>query len=515
MAAAMVPSLGIAVFGGDPPEVAPATTAAFAQGIGLSALVSAILLLGTLGRTGGRFSASDGFSIATLGWLVLALLAAVPLYLCKAAGAEGGASPAASFSFADALFETMSGLTTTGATVFGTDASVVGGRGVIEALPPSFLFMRSLCHWLGGMGIIVLCLAVLPSLGAGGYQAFQAEVPGPVAERLRPRLRETAAILWGVYLLLTLTEILLLWIGRMPLFDAICHAFGTMATGGFSTKDASIGHYAAVGHPSALYFEAVITVFMALAGVNFLLHYQALRGSFEGFRRNRELHFYALVLVFAALVIGSALALWGDAAYHSAPVIARHAIFQVVSVTTTTGFVTTDFDVWPTLCRAVLLILMFFGGCAGSTAGGMKQIRVLVLGKYFHRELIRLLRPSILKPISVGSTVLDSRRVANIVGLAVLWVGCAVAASLLLSALLYGAANPSVPDHPDSRLVTAVSAVITTINNVGPGMSGVGAHQNYGWMPAGAKLLLSLCMLMGRLEIYSVVIVFLPRTWRL
>jgi trk system potassium uptake protein TrkH len=523
MAAAMVPSLAIAGLGGDPVDVAPVTVPAFAKGMGVSALVGLTLLVGTVRRRRDRFGASDGFAVATFGWLLLAILAAVPLYLCKEAlppqlaEAEGvvGTSPNWRFTYIDAFFETMSGLTTTGSSVFGTATAVEGGRGVIEALPPSFLFLRSLCHWLGGMGIIVLCLAVLPALRAGGYQAFQAEVPGPVAERLRPRIRETATILWGVYVLLTVAETVLLWLGRMPLFDAICHAFGTMATGGYSTKDASIGHYAQAGHPSALYFEVVITVFMVLAGINFLLHFQALRGSFDGIRRNRELLFYAAVLAAATIVIGAALALWGGPTYDGAGTLARHTSFQVVSITTTTGYCTADFNAWPTLCRAGLVMLMFFGGCAGSTGGGMKQIRILVLGKYFHREMIRLLRPGLQKPIRVGDTVLDSRRVANIVGLVILWVGSAIVASLILAALLQGHYNPNVGNAPDSQLLTSITAVIATINNIGPGLSGVGASQNFGWMPGTAKLLLCLCMLMGRLEIYSVVIMLLPRTWRL
>ncbi|MDI9601223.1 MAG: TrkH family potassium uptake protein [Acidobacteriota bacterium] len=518
MAVAMIPSLGLAAFGGDPEGIAAVTTSAFGRGITLSALVSAILLLTTWGRVGNRFSASDGFAIATFGWLLLAVLAAVPLYLCKGMTPLGddltGASPNWRFTFVDAFFEAMGGLTTTSSSVFGTDGSVEGGRGLVEGLPPSFLFMRSLCHWLGGMGIVVLCLALLPALSAGGYQVFQAEVPGPAAEKLRPRLRETAAILWGVYAAMTAVLVLLFWLGKMPLLDAICHAFGTISTGGCSTKDASIAHYAQMGHPSALYFEVVTIVFMLFSSISFLLHFQALRGSLEGYRRNEELRFYAVVLVASTLLVGLGLALWGGSAYAAKATLARHAVFQVVSIATSTGYYSADFDAWPALCRIVLIALAFGGGCAASTAGGLKQIRLLVLFRYCHREVMRLLRPGLERPIRVGDAIVDSRRVSQIVGLMVLWVGVIVVGSVVLAFLLHGADNPSFDGHHDSHLVTVLTATVACVSNVGPGLSGAGPTQNYGWMPAGAKLLLSFCCLLGRLEIYSVIILLLPRTWR-
>lgn len=523
LAVALLPSLALAL--GERHELAIGlrSTIAFGFSAALAFVLGFLTWWLTRHATRQRFTASEGFAVAAFGWPLVAILGALPMWLC-ANGAlpppgcdfgTVGMSPGPLFSYVDAFFECMSGLTTTGSSVFGTCRSVVGGRGLIEALPRSFLFWRSLTHWLGGMGIVVLVLALLPALRAGGIQAMQAEVPGPTADRLLPRVRQTAAILWGVYLLLSAAETLLLWLGDMPFFDALCHSFGTMATGGFSTKDLSIGHYAATGHPSALYFEMVIDLFMFLAGVNFLLHFQALRGRFEGYRRNAEFRFYVLGLAASVLILSCSLRWAGtEIGRLGWGATIRSVVFQVLSMTTTTGFATADFDAWPAFCRIFMVMLMFFGGCAGSTGGGMKQIRVLVVLRYVHRSLLRLLRPGLANRIRLGSVTVEERLVGSIVGLVLLWLLVCAVASLLVVPLLGDAVGPGQAGGDNWRLVTGATAVVATLNNIGPGLAGVGASCNFGWIPWKAKLLLCFCMLLGRLEIYSVFVVFLPMAWR-
>lgn len=517
LSGAMLPSLGIAWFGEADPLVSTRATHAFATTIILSATAGIAMFFGTRNHAGDHLHVQDGFAVTAFGWILMAALGAIPFYLCRDVSgmlvldSAPGSTPAPSLSWLDAYFETMSGFTTTGASVFGTARSA-GGNGLIEAMPASLLFWRSMTHWLGGMGIIVLCLAILPALRTGVYQMFAAEVPGPTAERLRPRIRETAAILWGVYVVFSVAEVLLLWLGKMPLLDAFCHMCGTMATGGFSTKDASIGHYAMSGHPGALYFEIVIIIFMFLAGCNFLLHYQALKGAL-GYHRNGEFRFYGVLLALSILIATVMLRLGGGAAQDGWGDALRAATFQVLSITTTTGYVTEDFNLWPGFCRCLLVVLMFFGGCAGSTGGGLKQIRILVTGKYVLRELRRLLRPRLTTYIRVGSEIIEARTLRTILSLVLLYVIIFTVATLgvMLCLDLTGAAAAS---QPDSVLVTATTAVAATLNNIGPGLSGVGATGNYGAMPACAKVILTLCMLMGRLEVYTVLVILLPTAWR-
>ena len=517
-AAALIPSLCFAVYESGEAEIGWRTTKAFGSSIVFCTILGFGLWYGTRKYRDDRFTASEGFAVAALGWALMAGLGAMPMYLCanhdiRAPGYEYklvGQSPGPDFTYIDAYFECISGFTTTGSSVFGTarDPKTGRGIGIIEALPKSFLFWRSLTHWLGGMGIVVLCLALLPALRAGGYQMFQAEVPGPTADRLLPRVRQTAAILWGVYVLLSGAEALLLWLGDMPLFDALCHTFGTMATGGFSTKDASIGHYFKNGVANNLYFEVVIDVFMFLAGVNFLLHFQALRGNLDAYRKNSEFRFYCVVVMVAVLLLTISLRLSGMGPDSYGQTL-REAVFQTLAIMTTTGFATANFDLWPGFCRLLLVVLMFFGGCAGSTGGGLKQIRIYVIFKYIYRSLLRLLRPGLANRIRVGEETLDEKLVANIIGLALLWAVVFGVACVLLMPLL-----GDTMQNENWRLVTAVTAVAATLNNIGPGLAGVGATCNFGWMPLSAKVLLSICMLMGRLEIYSVVVVLLPLTWR-
>jgi len=455
----------------------------------------------------------EGYAIVTLGWVILAFVGSIPFvvwFMQHRSGAPGLLPTA----FTDAYFEVMSGFTTTGATIL-TD---------IESLPRGLLFWRSLTHWLGGMGIITLALALFPTMGVGGYQMFRGEVPGPSADRLRPRLAETAKILWGVYLLLSAVETLLLKLGGMNLFESLCHTFGTMATGGFSTRNASVGAY------QSAYIDWVIIVFMLLAGTNFLIHYRLIfRQDWSAVVRNRELHFYLGTLLVAILITTAILALGGlpgaessrqsfqveprspeAFAEHVATETAkveslggafRHAAFQVVAIVTTTGFGTADFDIWPRAIGCMLVVLMFWGGCAGSTGGGMKMIRVLVLFKASWRELKKFVRPRLISPLKVGGGSVPEAMVLNILGFSMLFIALFVICSLLMTLF--------IPD-----LTTAVASVAATIGNIGPGLAGVGSTQTYAWIPLPGKWILVLCMLLGRLEVFTVLVVLRPSFWR-
>jgi trk system potassium uptake protein TrkH len=507
-AAAMAPSLGIALLGEQTGDVASRMSFVFGGTIVFSTLLGLAAIALTRSHRTDRITPAEGFAVATLGWILVAALGALPYYLSRN-GLPGtvdgvGTTPGVALGYVEAFFESMSGFTTTGSSVFGT-ALGEGGFGLIQSMPRSLVFWRSMTHWLGGMGIVVLVLAILPALRAGGYQLFQAEVPGPTAERIRPRIRETAAILWGVYVLLSAAEALFLWAGGMGLLDSLCHTFGTMATGGFSSKDASIGYYAQAAHPSALYFEIVIDVFMFLAGCNFLLHYLALHGKPRSYWQNAEFRQYVMVLAAATVVMTAFTRL---TTYTSVGEALRASVFQTISVTTTTGFVTADFNLWPGVCRMLLLALMFFGGCAGSTGGGLKQIRIMVVMKYLYRELVRLLRPNLISRIRIGEATIEERSCAGIIGLVLLWLSVFVAASV--GVLLF--IDPTASS--DSQLVTSFSAVAATLNNIGPGLANVGPTANFGWVPEGAKWILAACMLMGRLEVYSVIVVLLPSAWR-
>ncbi|MBD3379817.1 MAG: TrkH family potassium uptake protein [Candidatus Omnitrophica bacterium] len=456
----------------------------------------------------------EGFAIVAFGWIVLTLFGAIPFivyFLGKAAAVDVHVFLRA---FTDSYFEIMSGFTTTGATIFED----------VESLPRGLLFWRSLTHWLGGMGIVTLALAILPAFGIASYQMFRGEVPGPTAERLRPRLAQTAIILWGVYALLTLVEAILLRLGGMSVFDALCHAFGTMATGGFSTRNASIGAY------NSSFIDWVVIVFMFFAGMNFIIHYRVFFGrKLDLLKSNREFHFYAGVLVVAVLLAVIALGTQGivspeeaGASFRPEPLsasaltekisvekekvssfygILRHAAFQVVSITTTTGYATADSDIWPNFVRFMLVVLMFFGGCAGSTGGGIKMIRVMVFLKTALREIKTIIQPRIIAPIKIARKAVDDKQVMNILGFIALFMGCFVVLSAAMSFI--------IPDF-----TTAVVSVVATMCNIGPGLSGVGATENYAWIPLSGKWVLTLCMLLGRLEIYTVIIALSPISWR-
>lgn len=415
--------------------------------------------------------AKDGFLIVTFGWTLFAFLGALPFFL-------SGYIP----SYSDAFFETMSGFTTTGATILKD----------IEALPHGLLFWRSLTHWLGGMGIILLSLAILPLLGVGGMQLFKAEVPGPSPDKLSPRIKHTAELLWGVYVLLTVAEIIMLRFGGMDWFDATCHSFGTLATGGFSTKNASIAHY------NSAYVDYVITFFMLLAGINFSLHYRAMKGKFLIYFFDKESLFYFSIIIVATVLV--AFSIWHQNT-QDVELSFRQAVFQVVSILTTTGFGTADYEQWSSSSRMILFILMFFGGCAGSTGGGLKIIRSLILIKFSLNEVKRLIHPQAVLPVRVGKVVVSKEIISNVAGFYLFYLSIFVAGVLFMNML-------------GLDFETSLGGVAATIGNIGPALGDLGPTDNYSFIPDIGKWFLSFLMLVGRLEIYTVLIIFTPMFWK-
>jgi trk system potassium uptake protein TrkH len=439
----------------------------------ISSVISAFCggMLYNLFRSETDLSVREGFAVVTFGWTLFALFGALPFVF-------SGAVP----SYVNAFFETMSGFTTTGSTIL-TD---------IEALPPSLLLWRSLTQWLGGMGIIVLSLAILPMLGVGGMQLFKAEVPGPTADRLKPRIQDTAKLLWGVYVLLTGAEVMLLMAGGMTFFDSINHSFATMATGGFSTRNASVAAY------DSAYIDWVITFFMFLAGVNFSLHYLALRGKINDFIRNEEFLFYTGLIAIGTLLI---VLLNMGSVYPDFLDNLRFSAFQVVSIITTTGFGTADYELWPVLCQYLLVFTMFIGGCAGSTGGGIKVARILLLFKHAHVQVFRLIHPRAVRLVKLGDRPVDKEVMQSILGFFALYMGVFVTASFIMAGL--GMDIPS-----------AGASVIATLSNIGPGLGSVGPVDNFAHVPVFGKVVLAFCMLLGRLELFTVLVLVFPSFWR-
>ncbi len=340
------------------------------------------------------------------------------------------------------------------------------------------------------MGIIVLSLAILPFLGIGGMQLFKAEVPGPVADKLTPRITQTAKILWGVYVVFTAVETILLVLGGMNLFDALCHSFGTLATGGYSTHGASIGAY------SSLYIHYVVIVFMFLAGTNFSLHYRFLNGDFKAYLRSQEFIFFLSIVGLATFFISL------DTLFNAETPFFRtitDTLFQVISILTTTGYGTADYEQWNFSSQAILFFLMFVGGCAGSTGGGMKVIRILV--KFLFSEIVRLLHPHAVVPVRIGRTVVNREVLSNIFGFFVLFIFAFVIGIFIMTEL-------------GLDLESAFGSVVATLGNVGPGLGSVGPTDNYAHIPVIGKWFLSFLMLMGRLELFTVIILFSPSFWQ-
>ena len=439
----------------------------------ISAIIS--LLIGVVMffsfRTAYELRIRDGFLLVSLSWLVFAFIGALPFYF-------SGSIP----SYTDAFFETMSGFTTTGASILTN----------IEAMPHGLLFWRSFTHWLGGMGIILLSLAILPVLGVGGMQLYKAEVPGPEHDKLKPRIKDTAKILWEVYLLISVIEIIALYLAGMNLFDAVCHTFGTMATGGFSTKNASIGYYQS---PS---IDTIIIIFMLIAGINFSLHYKFLRKNFSAYTDSAETKFFILLIAIGALFIVGDLYL---AHNYSLSKSIQSGLFQTVSIITTTGYGTDDYELWGSSSQIILFLFMFIGGCAGSTGGAMKIMRSLVVIKFAINEIKRLIHPHAVLPIRIGKRSVPREIVANIAGFFLIYLGIFVIGVFMMSLL-------------GLDLISAFGAVAATIGNIGPGLGIVGPTDNYAHIPMIGKWLLSFLMLIGRLEIYPVIIFLNSAFWK-
>ncbi len=414
----------------------------------------------------------EGVGITGFSWVFASLIGALPYVL---SGKFSG--------FTDAFFETMSGFTTTGATILPN----------IEAMPRGILLWRSLTHWIGGMGIIVLSLAVFPFLGVSGMEMYKAEVPGVTAGKVTPRLHQTALSLWGVYVLLTLLETVLLIFGGMSLFDAVCHSFSTIATGGFSTKNASIAYF------NSSYIHWVITVFMFLSGVNFSLYFLIPQKKFRDIFADEELRCYTVIVLIASLLI--ALSLYFTRELSGFENLIRRSMFKTISIMTTTGFIISDFDEWPDFCRFILVILMFIGASGGSTGGGFKVSRLQILFRHMKTETLKLLHPRAVinprmnaKPIPNG-TVMSST------------------AFFVLYLILF-AVSTLITTCAGVDFISAFSGVLTCISNVGPGLNNLGAVEHFGNLPVIVKWLLSFCMLAGRLELFAVFLLFLPSTYK-
>lgn len=414
----------------------------------------------------------DGFVITVLFWLVLALSGSFPFMLAEHPGLD----------FTDAFFESLSGWTTTGATI------MTG----IDDLPQGILWYRQQLQWLGGMGIIVLAVAVLPMLGIGGMQLFRAETPGPLKDsKLTPRITETAKALWYIYLILTIACALGYWLAGMSVFDAIGHSFATVAIGGFSTHDASIGYF---DSPA---IEMIAVFFMLVSSLNFALHFYAWRyHSLRHYWRDAEVKFFFLVMGGGAVL--TVPALWLTDTYNLGDSL-RYGIFEMVSIATTTGFGNADFAAWPIFLPVLLFMMAFVGGCAGSTGGGMKVIRVLLIFRQGSREIARLIHPNAIIPVKVGRMAVSERVLEAVWGFFALYVLTYMVMMLLLLA--------TGMDH-----VTAFSAVGACLNNLGPGLNDVSAH--YGNISDAAKWILSFTMLLGRLEIFTLLVLISPAFWR-
>ena len=413
----------------------------------------------------------DGFAIVTFGWILVSFFGALPLFISNSTN-----------TFIDAFFEIVSGFSTTGATILNN----------VESLPNGILFWRSFTHWIGGMGILVFTLALLPALGISGFHIFKAESPGPIAGKIAPRLKDTAKILYITYFTLTILEVIFLLLGGMSLFDSFVYSFGTLGTGGFGTKNNSIGAY------DSTYIQLVIGTFMLLAGVNFSLYYAGFKGKIRNVFKDEELKMYFTVIVGAVILIALNLITTN---YDSIGLAFKDAYFQVNAIISTTGFSTVDFNQWPSFSKGILLILMFMGGTAGSTAGGIKVIRILIILKLIKREVGKLFHPRAVMPIKLNGKVIPNEVIAGINSYLSLYAVILAICTLLVS--LEGI-----------DLLSAATSVVSTLSNIGPGLEFVGPASNFSGFSQITKLLFSFLMLLGRLELFTVIALFAPRTWR-
>ena len=463
LAVAMLLPLVFSLYYGDGDALAFIISAAITFASGVMSFV--------MTRTHGDLRAKEGFAVVTFGWISFTIFGSLPFILTDAIP-----------DITNAFFETMSGFTTTGATILTN----------IESLPHGILLWRSLTQWIGGMGIIVLTIAILPFLGVGGMQMYRAEMPGPTADKLTPRITQTAKILWGVYVFLSGAELLLLMAGGMSFYDALNHAFTTMSTGGYSTRDASVGAF------DSAFIDWVIIIFMVLAGTNFSLHYRLLRRDWGAYFKNQEFLFYMSLIAIAMTIVSV------DIFFNRRATVAatfEDGLFQVVSILTTTGYGTADYEKWAFSSQFVLFMLMFFGGMAGSTAGGMKVIRIFVVVKFIYSEIARLVHPNAVVPVRIGNTVVPQDVVRNVLGFFVLYMLVFMIGVLIMTSM-------------GLDMATSFGSVAATLNNIGPGLGSVGPVDNYNHLPAMGKWILSLLMLLGRLELFTVIALLSPYYWQ-
>jgi trk system potassium uptake protein TrkH len=418
-----------------------------------------------------EFRHRDAFIVVTLSWLTVAFFGAIPYILSGTF-----------YSFTNAYFESMAGFTTTGSSVLRD----------IEAVPMGILFWRSLTQWIGGMGIILFAIAILPMLGTGGMQLFKAEVPEISVDKLKPRIIDTAKALWFIYVGFTSIATALYMAGGMDLFNAVCHAFTTMATGGFSTKNASIAHF------NSPFIEYTASVFMFIAGVNYSLYFYVFRGNVSKLWKSDEFRFYLAVTLIATTTI--ALNLW-KSSYDSLSDSIRYALFQVSSIMTTTGYATADFEKWSFFAQIILVIIMFNGGMIGSTGGGIKQVRILLTLKQGYREMYQLIHPRAITSLKLDDKFLTKEILGSIWGFIFLFLFVCVFATIGMAAT-------------GMDIVTSASTVISAMSNVGPALGEAGPAENYASIPSSGKWILIFCMLAGRLEVYTVLILFIPQFWK-
>ena len=413
----------------------------------------------------------DGYLIVSLGWVSMSFLGSLPYIL-------SGAIP----DLASAFFETMSGFSTTGATIL-TD---------IESVPKGVLYWRSLTQWIGGMGIIVLAVAILPLLGIGGMQLFVAEAPGISPDKLQPRIKETAKRLWAIYLGLTVLDFILLWVGGMSFYDAINHSFTSMASGGFSTKNASLAYY------TSPFIHYVLIIFMFLAGTNFTMLYFGLHGNFKKIVQNEEFRLYFIFCVAAGFLIGTIIYTMGYGTFEES---VRGSLFQVISIITTTGYVIYDYTAWTPLITVLFFLFMFMGASAGSTAGGVKLVRHILLIKTAILEFKRLIHPNAVLPVRYNGKTVSGDITFNVLAFMMIYILIFCVGFLIVSAF-------------GIDFETAIGAVAATLGNVGPAIGEVGPMHNFGHLPSAVKWVLSFLMLIGRLELFTVMILFTPYFWK-
>ena len=446
------------------------------QSLSVTITTGSILYFIFRNKNKSELTARDGYAIVTLGWIAMVIFSALPFYF------------SGKLSYTNSFFEAMSGLTTTGATVLGHYTTLN-----IEDMPHGLLFWRSFTQFIGGMGIIVFSIAILPMLGIGGVQLFRAEIAGPTADKLTPRVKQTAKLLWGIYVGFVLILSLILKIEGMSWFDAFCHSFSTMATAGFSTQNSSIGAYSGV-------IQWTIIIFMFFAATNFSLHYYIIaKGRFEYFKDKEFRYYLVLCIIFSLLFFINIIS---TNEYKINLITLRHSIFTAVSLLTTTGFSTENFNDWPAFSNMLVFLLLFIGGTAGSTTGGMKIIRTIVVSRYLICEVRRLLHPKGIFNIKLGKNVIGDDVVKATLGFYLFYLFIFILTATILSTT-------------GLDFITSLTAAASAIGNIGPGLGAIGPSGNWGHLTDLAKWLTSFCMLLGRLEIFTVVVLFSRSFWKI